>query len=61
MKQVKLTIAPDGTATISVNGVCGPECKEITRPVEEALGIVESSSTTEEMYSEISQVQEVER
>lgn len=59
MKQVVLSITKDGTTTISVNGVCGPECKELTRAVEDALGTVESIEPTPEMYTETTDLQEV--
>jgi hypothetical protein len=47
---VIITIAPDGTPTINVNGVKGKSCKDVTKTVERALGSVVSDKETSEMY-----------
>jgi hypothetical protein len=39
-----------GAMRLSVNGVSGPACKEFTRPIEEALGVVTSSVETPEYF-----------
>jgi len=49
MQQVEITIAPDGSPTIKVNGVPGPSCKDATKAVEKALGKVTSDKPTNEM------------
>lgn len=50
MDKVTITIAPDGTPKIEVNGVKGKACKDITKTVERALGSVVSDKETPEMY-----------
>lgn len=50
MQTVEITIAPDGTPTIKVNGIRGSSCKDITKTVEKALGTVKSDKPTAEMY-----------
>ena len=50
MDKVIITIAPDGTPTINVNGVKGKACKDVTKTVERALGSVVSDKETPEMY-----------
>jgi hypothetical protein len=49
MQQVIITIAPDGSPTIKVNGVPGKSCKDVTKTVERALGSVTSDKPTQEM------------
>jgi hypothetical protein len=38
MKQIKITIHPDGTQTVEVLGAVGDSCLEITRALEARLG-----------------------
>jgi len=37
---------------ISVIGMSGPGCKELTRPIEEGLGTVTDDQPTEEFYQQ---------
>ena len=48
--RVTIEIDQQGTAKISVNGVCGAACKELTRPLEQALGVVTSDRVTTDMF-----------
>jgi hypothetical protein len=41
---------PDGKLTISVKGVKGKECVEVTKDLEEALGIIKQERKTQEYY-----------
>lgn len=50
MQIVEITIAPDGTPTIQVNGIAGQSCKDVTKTVERALGTVTSDKPTQEYY-----------
>ncbi|MFA5766466.1 MAG: DUF2997 domain-containing protein [Candidatus Paceibacterota bacterium] len=52
MQVVEITIAPDGTPTIKVNGVAGTACKDVTKTVERALGTVTADKPTPEMYQQ---------
>lgn len=59
-EEIVLEIAPDGSMRLSVSGACGPQCQDLTRPIEQALGVVTSSNLTEDFYaSDIQQGQEV--
>ena len=46
------SIDGDGNITIEVEGVKGKDCTEITRELEEALGIVVDRNFTAEYYQE---------
>lgn len=50
MKEMILDIKPDGTMILTVNGVSGPACKEFTKPIEDALGVVTDSQPTAEYF-----------
>lgn len=43
MKTIKVTITPDGKTTVEAVGFKGQGCKAATKPIEEALGQVEST------------------
>lgn len=47
---VTIEIDQQGQAKISVNGVCGASCKELTRPLEQALGSVTADRVTTDMF-----------
>ena len=59
MKKIILKISPKGEMQIRVEGACGEQCKELSRPFEEALGVVSSDVATDEMYAAQEQSQEV--
>lgn len=52
MAHIRFTIPPGGEVTIAVNGVCGPACKDLTKPFEQALGTVIEDAPTDEMNAE---------
>jgi hypothetical protein len=54
---VRIRVSPEGNATISVKGVKGRSCKELTKTFEEGLGKVVSSENTSEMYEKETEVQ----
>jgi hypothetical protein len=56
MNTVVITIAPDGTPTINVNGVKGKSCKDVTKTVERALGSTTSDKETPEMFEKAEQL-----
>lgn len=43
-------IAPDGTPTVEVQGCPGPSCREVSRPLREALGETVADEETAEYY-----------
>lgn len=48
MAKIEIVIAPGGATTISVEGVKGKGCVELTRGIERALGkVVEDHKTSE--------------
>lgn len=50
MKEVIVNINKQGNSTVSVNGVKGSECKDLTRVLEAELGAVSETKPTSEMY-----------
>lgn len=53
MKEIVIRISKDGKVKISVSGVKGGGCKDITKSIENALGTAESSEPTSEFYEEL--------
>jgi len=54
--EIQFTIDDDGNVSFEVKGVKGKKCLEITKDIEEALGVVVNREHTGEYYQ-----QEVER
>jgi hypothetical protein len=53
MKEIEIRIGPDGKVKINVTGVKGSSCQDLTKTIEDALGIVENTQPTEEFYQEV--------
>lgn len=53
MPDIKITIAPDGTTKILTQGFVGKSCKDVTRELEKALGVVTEEKLTSEYYQNI--------
>mgnify|MGYP003128535069 CR=1 FL=1 len=49
-QSLKFTIRQDGTVTEEVTGVIGNECKNLTKRIEERLGVVEKVEHTPDYY-----------
>ena len=49
---IKFTIRQDGTVTEEVMGVVGNECENLTRTIEERLGVVERVEHKPEYYQQ---------
>ena len=49
-EEIIVTITPDGHASVTVKGVEGLRCKELTADLEQALGIVRRKQRTAEYY-----------
>lgn len=49
-QEIEFTINPDGSVGIEVKGAKGASCTELTREIEEALGIVTNRNYTSEYY-----------
>lgn len=50
MKQIIVLIDPDGNTQIEVDGLSGPSCKEETKALEEALGIITKTTHKADYY-----------
>ena len=49
---IKFTIRQDGTVTEEVMGVVGNECENLTKRIEERLGVVEKVEHKPEYYQQ---------
>ncbi len=47
---ILVTIDPTGEVTVSVDGVAGPGCQALTRPLEHALGVTREDTRTADYY-----------
>ncbi|GAX19991.1 hypothetical protein FisN_1Lh535 [Fistulifera solaris] len=52
VEQIEFKIYPDGRVEETVRGVKGGDCHKITEDINAALGVVISSSPTEEMFEQ---------
>lgn len=55
-QEIEFTINPDGSVGIAVKGAKGKSCTELTREIEEALGIVQNRTFTSEYYQQEEEV-----
>ena len=51
-QEIEFTINPDGSVGIAVKGAKGRKCTEITKEIEEALGIVTNRTYTGDYYQQ---------
>lgn len=59
MPEILVTIRPDGSTKIDVQGACGPSCADLTRAIEQALGSVTSDVKKSEYSATTSHKQTV--
>ena len=52
MKTIEIIIQPSGETKVETKGFAGPECKEASKFLEEALGERTSEELTAEFYAE---------
>lgn len=50
MAEITITIGPDGTTEVAVQGVAGPGCRDLTARIEAALGVAGERRLTTEYY-----------
>lgn len=50
--ELEITIGPDGSVKLEVKGVGGRDCLDLTREIEEELGVVTAREYTNEYYQE---------
>ncbi len=55
---IKFTIRQDGTVTEEVMGVVGTDCENLTKTIEERLGVVERVEYKPEYYEQKQTTQE---
>lgn len=51
--EIRITISPTGEVKVDVNGVIGTSCQDITRALQEALGVEIESQVKPQMYQEL--------
>ncbi len=56
METMEIIIDSEGAVTITVKGVKGKSCKDVTKQIEKALGSVTSDKPTSEMSEEVPRV-----
>ena len=49
-KVIEITVSPKGEATVQTRGFTGPECREASRFIEQALGTPANERLTAEFY-----------
>jgi hypothetical protein len=49
-KVIEITVGPGGETTVQTRGFAGPECREASRFVEQALGQPTAEQPTAEFY-----------
>ena len=47
---IEITISPTGEAVMQTKGFAGSSCREASKLIERALGVVQSDAPTAEMY-----------
>ena len=50
MKTIDVIVAPDGSSRVQTHGFTGPQCKEASRFLEQALGTIQSEQLTADLY-----------
>ena len=55
---IKFTIRQDGTVTEEVMGVVGTDCENLTKRIEERLGVVEKVEHKPEYYQQKQTIEE---
>lgn len=51
-QELEISITPEGEVKIEVKGVKGASCLDVTKDIEEALGVVKSRENTSEYYQQ---------
>jgi hypothetical protein len=52
METLEFIIYPDGRVKETVTGIVGSSCQEVTKAIEEQLGVVVSQSPTSDYYAQ---------
>ena len=54
-KIIEIIVAPDGSTKVVTKGYSGGECRQASRPFEDALGARQSEELTAEFYGQVQQ------
>ena len=57
-KKIEFVIKKDGKVELDVQGACGEECKDLTAPFEDALGVVDSVDVKPAYYDELDNLEQ---
>ncbi len=49
-RTIEVVVSPAGEATVQTKGFSGSSCRDASRFIERALGVVQSDTPTAEMY-----------
>jgi len=49
-QEIMVSISPSGEVEVTVNGVSGPACTELTKAMEQALGTVKADRKTPDFF-----------
>jgi len=49
---IEVTVSPTGETTVQTKGYAGPECRQASRFLEQALGVIVQDRNTPEFYSD---------
>ncbi|MBN2735383.1 MAG: DUF2997 domain-containing protein [Spirochaetales bacterium] len=49
-EEIEITIGKNGEVNLHVTGIAGPDCMKLTEELEEALGIIQEKTKTNEFY-----------
>jgi hypothetical protein len=52
MKTIEVTVSPAGETRVETKGFAGTACRDATKLLERALGVVASDTLTAEMYQQ---------
>lgn len=61
MKTIEITIDTKGEVSVQTKGFSGASCKDASKALEEALGIVRSDTATPEMYQSATTPQQLQQ
>jgi hypothetical protein len=50
LKTIEIIIDKAGNSSVQTKGFTGPSCRDASKAIEQALGIVESDTPTAQMY-----------
>jgi len=50
LKSIEVIVAPNGSSRVQTHGFTGPQCKDVSRFLEKALGATQSEQLTPDFY-----------